>query len=254
MRTPRWLSTVLSLARAASFVLALVALCTPASGALAGTIHFPGFPDGHGDPGARLLGISLADLVEGEEFESRDGKLVFGDFEAEIEGHALRNLDLCRVFPTADGFKLFSPLMVILGADAKLTLDYKVATTEEELVISSASLSFLGFALGDAEAWVEESLLEADGDPLGALAVFRTGFFNRGQSRDHLDLDNPLGEIYLDEIIGVRAGGKHCVGGFAKALVTDHSFEVVPEPTTALLLAVGLVGLGGCGGGGAGAD
>lgn len=246
MRTPWWLTKIPSRTRTASAGLALVAVCTLASGALASPLlHFPQLPRGHLFHGLNLPGMSLGELLEGDGFESGNGKLLFTDFEAEIEGRALRNLDFYRVIPTGQGFKLFTPLLALFGSQAELTLAYKVATTEEELIIESASISFLGFALGNASTWVEASLFDASGDPVGKLTALHKRLFSRGRARDRLELEDPLAEIDVAEIIGVRSGRRHCLGGIARAVMVDHRFKVavIPEPATALLLAMGLVGL-----------
>ncbi|MGH0035203.1 MAG: PEP-CTERM sorting domain-containing protein [Myxococcota bacterium] len=212
------------------------------------------------------LGISLQDLVDGETFESDNGELVFSDFEADTSGVAPGNLDLYRVFPTEDGFKIFSPLFAWPGHDAQLDLSYDVEGLGGKQVAGMA-IDFHGLALGrDAEAGVMATVLSGDDELANLMAGTRDskgdggpGWFcgweghggkpdrDDGRSDSVMFKDGYDSISVLEKIFASVGGGKDKKGGWsfglAKALIVDHSFKtvMVPEPGTLLLLgAAGL--------------
>ena len=185
-----------------------------------------------------LPGISLRRLVEGGgQFDSQNGDLTFGHFSAEVSGHALRNLDFYRVIRLDDGFRLYAPMIALFGSDAQVELGYSVEAADGQQ-IDAISLSFLGGAIfGGTQTRL--SAFDRGGDELATLRVFNTGIFGRNVHADHSRLGEAVNALLVDETIEVRSGL------FSLAWRVDHRFRTapIPEPTTALLLGLGMAGL-----------
>ena len=267
-----------------AFAVAALGLLSSSTASQAAGIH--GFP-----------GISLARLVDGGgEFESRNGKLTFSGFEAQVNGFALQNLDFYRLFPVGNGFRIITPLAAFLGSSAELELRYEV-TAEDGLLIDGTRLSFLGFAVGkNASAFAKETIFDGD-TSVADLEVSRRGFLGR-DAKDRALIDPALASFNVEELIGASSSffdfpgrplwnnghngwqnwgdwhkgfdwkqsepgdhagmkprkdgehghwnqGKHGFGGFALTLAVDHRYRLVsvPEPSTALLVSLGMVGM-----------
>jgi len=229
------------------------------------------------------FGISLQDLVDGATFDSGNGELTFSGFTAEVSGVASDNLDLYRVIPTDDGFKIFSPLGSWFGKDAALNLGYDVDAADGKEIVGM-SMSFLGIAFGNGAAGAMATVFAGD-EELGMLAVGdrsdnghshhhghkpwlggfgphgKRGPFGDWDDDDHgpddfrphgkpwdsLDLEDGYAQISVLEKIFANAGGFGFCGGFGKVIGIDHSFEtrMIPEPGTALLLGLAALGLRG---------
>jgi hypothetical protein len=186
------------------------------------------------------LGMSLADLVAGMDFTVVNdlGKtLTFSEFDVDVLGKGLTNLDWYRVLKDDDGFTLVSPIFGLLGWDSGLALSYTV-TAGEGSAISAASVSFLGGAIWGA---VDVDLSLKDGDEqVAELHAYSRGIFRDNQFHDFTELPNPLSVLGVDELIGVETGL------IAGAPIVRHRFEslmVMPEPSVAVLIAIGLVAL-----------
>ncbi len=187
----------------------------------------------------RLPGISLEDLVDGtlDGFDSRNGELTFTDFSADTSGIAPHKLKYYRLVPLGDGFRLYAPLVGLFGHDAGLDLDYRVEA-DEGLLIERVKVTLAGAALlGRSKATAEIS--DLGGDPLGDLEVKSRKFFFFGKTHDQTSLSRTVSEILMSEDIDARAGL------FSSAFKLDHHFktQLIPEPTTALLMGLGLLGL-----------
>jgi hypothetical protein len=125
---------------------------TPRSGG--GKEHWYGW-SGHSDGGGESL--TLADLVDGVEgFESKNGDLYFSNFTAETFGLAPGNLERYKVIPTDAGFKILTHLRALFGMSSELDFEYDVRAMATDYRIESASVNFVGMALGPgASAGVE---------------------------------------------------------------------------------------------------
>ncbi len=185
-----------------------------------------------------LPGISLADLVDGTEddFMSKNGMLTFSDFSAESSGIAPEKLKDYRLVPLGSGFRLYSPLVGFFGHDASLDLDYKV-TAKEGFLVEAVHLTLKGGALF-GRSLAEMDVMDTFGETLADLEVRSKKIF-LGALTDRARLAEAAGEILVDETIQARAGL------ISAAMKVDHRFKtrVIPEPATALLMCIGLLGL-----------
>jgi hypothetical protein len=227
-------------------------------------------------------GISLQDLVDGETFESENGQLAFSGFDADTSGIAIDDLDLYRVIPTDDGFKIFAPLLSWFGKDAQLDLTYDVDAADGKQV-AGMSVSFFGAAFGpNASAGVMATVLSGE-DELATLMAGTDGGFDKGHGpppwagwgwghgrgwshgrghhhRGKLDggddgntdsvmfKDGYDSISVLEKIFASTSGAKdgkcwwHSFD-FAKAIVVDHSFKTVMVPEPGTWLLFGVAGL-----------
>ncbi len=204
-------------------------------------------------PPVDLPGISLGRLVAGGgSFTSRNGEVIFSDFDANVRGIGIRNLDLYRVIPISDGFKLWTPLVSALGKNSGLELTYSVDAADG-LLLDSASLSLQSAAIF-GKTFASMDLFDGD-DLIAELDVSGRGLFGKGRyhgrhggggksnRRDEVTFEAIAG-LTVDEVIGLKTGL------LAATRKVTHRFgtQVIPEPGTALLMGLGLAGLAIAGG------
>jgi len=181
---------------------------------------------------ASALTLSLADLDGGASFSVAG--LTFSNFEATVTGDISVDLADYPVQLLADGFRLSGPLSVLLGDAGTLLLSYQVTATNPILV--GASLFAAGTTIGaGAQAWVGESLFGPANEAVGSLFAY--------------DIEG-VGSVSSDSIafaavpqLSVSKTVNLGSGLFAAIPVVDQRFQLIPEPVTMSLLALGLVGL-----------
>jgi hypothetical protein len=145
-------------------------------------------------------GVSLADLVDGDELASNNGKITFSNWEADVSGIAPRDLQYYRVIPLGGGFRLVAPLTTFLSKSAELDLSYTVSGSDGQ-TIDRTSIAFIGFIFGGGEAFASETIYD-DGTQVAHLGVEGINHHHGGESKhDRAELSPALASFDVNEII-----------------------------------------------------
>lgn len=182
---------------------------------------------------ARAATFTLADLVAGggtTSFTSDDGTLTFGDFEVTRLKRLSGDLSRYVITTTANGFALTSTEFDVAGGGLrKLGLSYTVTATSP---IVQAALD-LDATVDTGKVLVVKDLDAHQSDD-GSFLVARV----TGAKLDPSDSDQfAPGVLSFDVEESLR------IKRVARVDAITNSFQVVPEPTAAVLLGAGLGGL-----------
>jgi hypothetical protein len=187
--------------------------------------------------------VLLKDLIDDNDTITHGGML-FSDFSFSIDSASGRwiadseALDVSEVtLGSEDGLRFAGAIAAFSNltplSEVTVTIGYRVEILDPGLWFDNASLSFNGaITAPDAIATVSESL--HSGILVGALNV---------SAPAPLSDDTPLGGMHtsLDVVKTITVdGGQSGVGSIS---FIHQTFSVIPEPASALLLAVGAAGL-----------
>jgi hypothetical protein len=173
--------------------------------------------------------LSLAELVvPGASFTAGNG-VTFSNFLVKIKGKGLsEDLSLYEIVPTDDGFALMGDFSESRKG-GKIKLIYDVAGSD--LVSASLALAIDNGAEGLLK--VKEKIF--DEKKIGKLRVSTRS----GKTADDLTFGD-LATLQVKSKIKIR--GDHFLSG-SGASIDNSLIASTPEPTTALMLAGGLLGL-----------
>lgn len=219
--------------------------------------------------------FSLEGLVDsGGRMSSTDGALQFKKFSATLhEGHSDLNLDEIMLVPLVDGFRISVAPGGFLPSDTELTLSYTVRSgssdsdhgashhsgywhsTSSGTPIESMSIGVVGTSVlsgpfsAEMEAFDGSPRWHSTGASIGNVQV--SG--NPGEDAfSATNLDDPDSSIRVIAhlIIGAGESGDHDDhddddGTFSLESGTEMRFSAqpIPEPSSALLVAIGLAAL-----------
>jgi len=189
--------------------------------------------------------FSLIDLVENDvEFESLDGGLDFEGFSASLDGAPGSDLSLFSVVPVLHGFRVELGSGQSLPGGAELLLSYQVEGEEHDA--QTAPLMSMALGLSGTSILSADMIAVGDGDAypgsdpiLGELTVsIEAG----GVSSAAVDFTTPRDEIQVQLRLVFTGDSSHSPeeGG---SIEMGFSSEPVPEPSTGLLVILGLGGL-----------
>lgn len=178
--------------------------------------------------------ISLSGLEDGISFDSKDGEFTFSDFEFTAVDFDERALDIFFVRPIADGFRLMVGFVHDFFGPGDLEIHYTV-TANGPNGINEASIPRLGVLdLGPRSTPLLQVYWDgSNGADLYAEATGLGGF--DAVSTDFGSIDS----FQVDQLLSLsgRVGIAKLENTFATGQVA------VPEPTTGVLIVVGLLGL-----------
>jgi hypothetical protein len=190
--------------------------------------------------------LTLADLDLGltTSFTSLDGSLEFSEFQDITAGGGLNsNLANYTVVQLDGGFRIVGPIAVAGGDTGALSLSYKVSAVLPAQLMDGAYVFFNGAAFGDdAFADLTSNLLGS----MGGSAIPGDGVLNLLVTGDGTKIKvdssifDPILEFFVDDVV-VRVDSAGALAATVSAV--DQRFSLVPEPTTGLMLGLGLFGL-----------
>ena len=223
---------------------------------------------GAGTAFATPISLAALEATDGE-FESTNGALEFEDFEAHLIGSPDSDLARFLIVPLIDGFRLEVASGAFLPLGAELVLSFEVESEGEDddgndghdrhsrdsdsesirsmsLEILEASLlgrsAVIGALSAEMAAFADD---EDDDPPIGELFAFTNP---PGSLYAATDLASPEREIgvlvdllsadMVDLLSRQRLVGEEVVG-----VEFRFSTQPIPEPSSFLLVAVGLLGL-----------
>lgn len=181
---------------------------------------------------AKGSALTLADLTAPGATLSL-GRIQISDVHTLVTGQLSSDLSVYGVQALDDGFRVSGGLITLAEQVGTLTLSYTV-TADTGIEISGALLIADGFVLEDGSyVVVSETFLTVD--PIDSLEVYSIG--GDGSVTSAMRAFPVRSE--LDVVTTIQLGG----GMLATAPFVDQGFATVPEPSTALMLLLGLIGL-----------
>ena len=193
--------------------------------------------------------VGLDSLVGGASIQV--GDKIFSDFS--IDGDVLADAVEVVAIQDSNGYGIsFQGVFGVAGfgvSDFRLGFAVEVAPDSNQF-ISDVHLAFDGVVDGVGFAMVVEQVFDGGSIPLGNLLgqiVVNTPPDNLG---DTLVLGQPTKKLYIQKDILLVAGGtegedhRRLVRGYTYAEITriDQTFSQIPEPSTVLLVTIGLLG------------
>lgn len=194
--------------------------------------------------------LTLADLTGGQTFASQNG-LSFSNFAAIYTGNQSPTVgENLEIQILTDGFRITGGISAADGAvgDILVTYDVNVMNTLRgpgNPIIGASLSSDVAASLPGAQAAIDELLISSGGLPsIIALNNVKTGGSNTGIFTDTKSFQSAVQSLQVTKDIVVdsriNTGG---TGGSATISFIDQRFSVVPEPSTAGMLILGMLGL-----------
>jgi len=191
--------------------------------------------------------INLATLIS-ESLSVQIGDKVFEGFtwdpSAGDTDMAAANVDF-KALVNDIGFSLqFQQPLTAYDLDFKdIVFHYTVAVTNSSNLISDLHLSLTGTASGDAYGNVGEDAYANSGD-IGQIGHVQAFVFDGAPEylTDSTNLDSMVSQLWIAKDIQV-AGASEGLDDYVSISAIDQTFSQVPEPSTVLLISLGLLGL-----------
>jgi len=136
------------------------------------------------------------------------------------------------------GLQFTQPLLAI-GSDIKdIVFEYTAAVTDPTNLISDIHLAITGSAGNGGLGTVAEQAFVGG---FGATSVGNISASIPGSTTAAADIVPPVSELWVEKDVTVAGGG--AANGFAGISIIQQTYSQVPEPSTLLLVGLGLLGV-----------
>jgi hypothetical protein len=190
--------------------------------------------------------ISLATVIDNN-LQVQVGDKLFGNFffsYNDTDGIASDDLTRSNVTLTTIsnvigfGLQFQQPLLAIGPVIKDIVFQYTATVTDPNNLISDIHLSITGSAGNGGLGTVGEQAFVGG---FGATSVGQIQASIPGLSTGSTNIVPPVTELWVQKDVIVTGGS--AANGFASISVIDQTYSQVPEPTTVLLVGLGLLGL-----------
>ena len=192
--------------------------------------------------------ISLATVIDNN-LEVQVGDKLFGNFFfSYLDTDGLTSDDLTRSNVTLStianvigfGLQFQQPLLAIGPVVKDITIQYTAAVTNPTNFISDIHLSITGSAGNGGLGTVGENAFD---NGFGGTSVGQLQASIPASSNDvaSANIVPPVTELWVEKDVIVT--GNSAANGFASISVINQTFSQVPEPSTVLLVGLGLLGM-----------
>ncbi|HUK83555.1 MAG TPA: PEP-CTERM sorting domain-containing protein [Verrucomicrobiae bacterium] len=190
--------------------------------------------------------IGLATIIDNG-LKVQIGDKQFGDFffsYVDTDGITGNDLITSNVNVTAlsndigFGLSFQEPLLALGPVNKHIVFEYTATVTDPNFLISDIHLSITGSAGNGGLGTVGENVF------VGGFGGTNVGSIQAsipGSSTDAANIVPPVTELWVHKDVNVT--GNQAANGFASVTVIDQTFSQIPEPSTVLLVGLGLLGM-----------
>ena len=178
------------------------------------------------------------------------GDKLFADFFFDYSDTDNGNIDLTKANVNLTalsnnigfGVSFTQPLLAQGPVTKNIALNYSATVTDPNFLISDIHLVITGSSGNGGLGTVDEDVYTGGFNGTNVGSIHADTSTPPLSLTDSADIVPPVVELWVQKLVSVT-GSNQSASGFATITVIDQTFSQIPEPSTVLLVGLGLLGL-----------